>query len=82
LFDSDLKPFVLEVNASPSMSAENPEDRQLKTSLLQDVLTIVDPWHERTTPDLPASVGGFDLIYNNGIITTTAILGLANPHLT
>eukprot|EP01105_Mastigella_eilhardi_P017585 TRINITY_DN4042_c0_g1_i2.p1 TRINITY_DN4042_c0_g1~~TRINITY_DN4042_c0_g1_i2.p1 ORF type:complete len:353 (+),score=104.14 TRINITY_DN4042_c0_g1_i2:106-1059(+) len=63
LIDSDLKPWVLEVNASPSMTAENPEDYKLKTTLLQDVLYIVDVENKRPHTAMPEEhVGGFDLV--------------------
>eukprot|EP00232_Nephroselmis_pyriformis_P002460 CAMPEP_0182908730 /NCGR_PEP_ID=MMETSP0034_2-20130328/35368_1 /TAXON_ID=156128 /ORGANISM="Nephroselmis pyriformis, Strain CCMP717" /LENGTH=377 /DNA_ID=CAMNT_0025044927 /DNA_START=138 /DNA_END=1268 /DNA_ORIENTATION=+ len=42
MMDDDLKPWLIETNASPSMSADTPEDRALKFGLLDDVLSIVD----------------------------------------
>ena len=42
LFDSDLKPWLIEVNAYPSMTASTKEDHILKTSLLDDTFTIID----------------------------------------
>ncbi|XP_015266992.1 PREDICTED: probable tubulin polyglutamylase TTLL9, partial [Gekko japonicus] len=42
LIDQDLKPWLLEVNASPSLTASSPEDYELKTHLLEDTLNIVD----------------------------------------
>jgi hypothetical protein len=40
LLDSDLKPWLLEVNVSPSLSSSSPLDRRLKTCLMADVLTL------------------------------------------
>jgi tubulin polyglutamylase TTLL9 len=51
LFDSSLKPWLLEINArlnhflhffSPSMTANTPSDFELKCGLLDDVFTILD----------------------------------------
>jgi len=42
LLDKDLKPWLLEVNGSPSMSANTEADNELKCGLLDDVFTIVD----------------------------------------
>ena len=42
LLDSNLKPWILEVNASPSMTANTPQDFELKCNLLDDAFTIID----------------------------------------
>jgi len=42
LFDVNLKPWLLEVNGSPSMTANTPEDYELKTSLLDDTFNILN----------------------------------------
>ena len=42
LIDKDLKPWLLEINASPSMTANTPSDFELKCGLIDDVLTIID----------------------------------------
>lgn len=42
MIDSDLKPWLIEVNGSPSMTANTPIDRNLKLGLLDDTLTIVN----------------------------------------
>lgn len=43
LLDQNLRPWLLEVNASPSLSATTPEDRILKVRLINDVLNTVVP---------------------------------------
>ena len=43
LIDSNLKPWLLEVNASPSLSTTTDADRILKTELLHDIFEIVFP---------------------------------------
>uniref|UniRef100_A0A803XPC8 Tubulin--tyrosine ligase-like protein 9 n=1 Tax=Meleagris gallopavo TaxID=9103 RepID=A0A803XPC8_MELGA len=42
LIDQDLKPWLLEVNASPSLAASSQEDYELKCHLLEDTLHVVD----------------------------------------
>jgi tubulin polyglutamylase TTLL9 len=65
LFDASLKPFILEVNASPSMTAENPRDYHLKSTVLNDTLDLVDIDGKRAEPDqLFESYGGFDLVFS------------------
>ena len=41
LLDQDLKPWLLEVNHSPSFTTDTPFDRKIKAELLTDVLNIV-----------------------------------------
>ena len=41
LIDSNLKPWILEVNISPSLSSSSPFDKNVKTMLVWDALTIV-----------------------------------------
>jgi len=57
LIDANLRPWLLEVNASPSLGATTEEDRILKTELLQDTFAVVvssqfansnDPKHNGT----------------------------------
>ena len=43
LMDSNLKPWLLEVNASPSLTTTTEMDRKLKMQLLQDTFEIVVP---------------------------------------
>ena len=42
LLDENLKPWLIEINASPSLTASNREDYELKYGLLTDVLNIID----------------------------------------
>jgi D-alanine-D-alanine ligase-like ATP-grasp enzyme len=42
LIDDNLKPWLIEVNGSPSMRANTPQDRLMKCGIIDDVLTIVD----------------------------------------
>jgi len=43
LIDAQLKPWLLEVNASPSLTTTTTADRVLKTALISDLLDIVMP---------------------------------------
>lgn len=74
LIDSSLRPWLLEINASPSLTATTEEDRLLKLRLINDTFNIVTPpnlgemdgrrisaaWCEEPV------VGGFDCIYDEG----------------
>jgi tubulin polyglutamylase TTLL1 len=45
LVDQNFKPWLIEVNASPSMGTTSETDHQLKTCLVNDLLNIVIPPH-------------------------------------
>lgn len=51
LIDSNLKPWLIEVNASPSLTTTTEIDRILKMNLLTDVFNIVVPpeWQEENS---------------------------------
>lgn len=63
MFDCNLKPWIIEVNASPSLTASNRTDHELKVGLLEDMLHIVDMEGKRTGNE--KRVGGFDLIWDD-----------------
>ncbi len=42
MLDETLKPWLIEVNASPSMTATTPSDYKMKVGLLDDLFTIID----------------------------------------
>ena len=48
LIEDNLKPWLIEVNASPSLSTTTESDRILKMNLMKDVFSIVIPpdWTE------------------------------------
>ncbi|XP_064640679.1 probable tubulin polyglutamylase TTLL9 isoform X2 [Lineus longissimus] len=69
LFDSDLKPWLVEINASPSLTASNKDDYDLKFGLMEDVLNIIDM--EGRLSGKEKRVGGFDLIWEDGPIMAT-----------
>merc|ERR1711971_23827 len=45
IVDEDLKPWLLEVNLSPSMQADSPLDWQIKSSLLADAFNLIGIRH-------------------------------------
>lgn len=70
LIDDDLKPWLIEVNASPSLTANTDDDYNFKCDLLHDTMDIVDLDNKLTGDEL--SVGGFDLVYDGGIVQNEA----------
>jgi len=84
MLDDVLTPWLIEVNASPSISADTKEDHKLKVGVLSDLLTIIDC--EKNLTGTEAHVGGFDLVYQNGPIKhegaseITSYLGAQNHH--
>ena len=60
LLDDNLKPWLIEINASPSMTANTPADYDTKMGLLEDVYTILDI--EKILTGNEEQIGGFDLI--------------------
>lgn len=42
MIDANLKPWLIEINGSPSMTANTQVDRVLKVGLLDDTLTIIN----------------------------------------
>ena len=43
LIDNDLKPWLIEVNASPSLTSTTTSDRIMKSKIIKDTLRIVVP---------------------------------------
>eukprot|EP01041_Mallomonas_annulata_P008581 gene8581-17702_t len=84
IIDQDLKPWLLEVNASPSLSANTREDYLMKTEMLHGMLDVVDM--EQVLRGDEEHVSGWDVIYDNGYIEIdpaqcgyTTFLGAAVP---
>ncbi|GLC33111.1 hypothetical protein PLESTB_000369300 [Pleodorina starrii] len=66
MIDSNLKPWLIEVNASPSLTASDKTDWVLKTAMLEDLLDIVDLEGKREAGKVDLRMGGFDLIWDGG----------------
>ncbi|XP_076759750.1 putative tubulin polyglutamylase TTLL9 [Xylocopa sonorina] len=69
LLDEDLTPWLLEVNASPSLTGTDAEDYRLKFDLLDDTLNVLD--FEGCFSGRETRIGGFDLLWNDGPVWTT-----------
>uniref|UniRef100_A0A8D3CB34 Tubulin--tyrosine ligase-like protein 9 n=1 Tax=Scophthalmus maximus TaxID=52904 RepID=A0A8D3CB34_SCOMX len=64
LLDQNLKPWLIEVNASPSHMPSSQEDYEMKYRLLDDTLNVVDMEGRLTGKE--KRVGGYDLMWNDG----------------
>ena len=69
MIDSDLKPWLIEVNASPSLTASTDIDRTLKMAVIHDTFQIVVPpdWQDESSKhgantSRETQVGNFSLI--------------------
>merc|ERR1719373_412946 len=87
LIDHNYKPWLLEVNASPSLTANTVQDYDMKFGMLDDVMTVLDMEKYLTGTEL--QIGGFDLLYRDGMrygppegSLCTSYLGCANNRLT
>jgi tubulin polyglutamylase TTLL9 len=66
MIDAELKPWLIEVNASPSLTANTREDYLMKTEMLHGMLDVVDM--EGMLSGTEEHVSGWDLVYDNGYI--------------
>jgi len=87
LIDTDYRPWLLEVNASPSLTANTVADYEMKFGMLDDALSVIDV--EKNLSGTEYQVGGFDLLYRDGVrfgppegSVFTSYLGCANNRLT
>ena len=71
MIDNHLKPWIIEVNASPSLTASSPTDYDLKFGLLEDVLHVIDLEGRLTGEE--KRIGGFDLLWNDGPVSADEI---------
>ena len=75
LIENSLKPWLIEVNASPALSTTTDSDRKLKMSVMESVFQIVIPpeWHDEnskhgTNMCKESTVGSFKVIIDEGQI--------------
>ncbi|XP_069382159.1 probable tubulin polyglutamylase TTLL9 isoform X2 [Paralichthys olivaceus] len=69
LLDQNLKPWLIEVNASPSHTPSSQEDYEMKCRLLEDTLNVVDmegSFYLIRLTGKEKRVGGYDLMWNDG----------------
>lgn len=64
MIDSSLKPWLVEVNASPSLTSDSSDDYDMKFRMSEDMLCAVDV-EGYFNGETPYTVGGFDLILDN-----------------
>ncbi|SCO67758.1 tubulin tyrosine ligase-like protein 1, putative [Plasmodium vivax] len=64
LIDSNLKPWLIEVNSSPSLSANTQEDYTLKFNMLDELMCLIN-LEQYPLPETDR-VGDFDCIYRAG----------------
>jgi len=71
LLDDSCKPWLVEINASPSLSTTTKKDKELKMDVLRSIYEIVVPedWGDELgkygTNTCPLSrVGGFSILYD------------------
>jgi tubulin polyglutamylase TTLL1 len=77
IIDNNLKPWLIEVNASPSMAYTTTNDRIMKSSLVDDIINIVmSPsgfpdvrWNKTPAKE---SFGKFDLLYDEELAMAEA----------
>ncbi len=85
LIDSNLKPWLIEVNASPSLTASTVSDRIMKTMLLNDTFEIVfgTEFPEKQfkdykyEPDKNMDQNGYELVYDElagGEVNPTSVV--------
>ncbi|XP_057686425.1 probable tubulin polyglutamylase TTLL9 isoform X1 [Corythoichthys intestinalis] len=64
MLDENLKPWLIEVNASPSLTPSSQDDYEMKYRLLEDTLNVVDM--EGRFSGKETRVGGYQLMWNDG----------------
>lgn len=86
LIDSNLKPWLIEVNASPSLSDTTLEDKALKKALINDVFNIVIPgdWLKSranvgTDTCKEQEVGSFEVLYDEAATKQKSQQGSKRP---
>ena len=71
LIDDNCKPWLIEINASPSLTTTTQKDKQLKMDVLRSIYEIVIPedWGDEagkcgTNTCTSNRVGGFSILYD------------------
>jgi hypothetical protein len=76
LIDQDLRPWLIEVNASPSMSRDSALDYRVKDSMIQDTISLVDP------PAFDrAAVARVMKRRMSDVASSKFVMGRSDPHL-
>ncbi|XP_064397984.1 polyglutamylase complex subunit TTLL1-like isoform X2 [Halichondria panicea] len=75
IIDTELKPWLIEVNASPSLAYTTASDRIMKSCLINDIINIILPptglpeWSKIPSRE---SLGKFDLLYDEELAQADA----------
>ncbi|KAG5313355.1 TTLL9 polyglutamylase, partial [Acromyrmex insinuator] len=69
LLSDDLRPWLLEINASPALTGTDNEDQRLKSDLVDDVLNVLD--FEGCFSGHETRIGGLDLLWDDGPVWTS-----------
>ncbi|XP_077266640.1 putative tubulin polyglutamylase TTLL9 [Temnothorax americanus] len=69
LLSDDLRPWLLEINASPALTGTDNEDQRLKSDLVDDVLNVLD--FEGRFSGHETRIGGLDLLWDDGPVWTS-----------
>ena len=71
LIDANCKPWLVEINASPSLTTNSKTDKEIKMNLINDVYKIVipDDWNDDSTKSGTntcqlTQVGDFTVLYD------------------
>ncbi|KAH0791486.1 Tubulin-tyrosine ligase family protein [Histomonas meleagridis] len=85
LIADDLKPWLIEINASPSLDANTEDDYDLKFTLLNEMLDLVQMFQRLSPSQMPYHYGGYDLAWNGNPVmtvaesTVTSFIGCISP---
>jgi len=86
LIDANLKPWLLEINASPSLTDTTVEDKTLKKALINDVFNIVMPgdWLKTkanvgTDTCKETQVGSFSVLYDEANLRAKTLAQIKKP---
>jgi tubulin polyglutamylase TTLL1 len=74
IIDQNIKPWLIEVNASPSLTSTTSSDRIMKFKLISDIINIVIPNGDvpdvkNNKPISKEALGNFDLLYDEELAT-------------
>ena len=70
MLDESLKPWLIEANSSPALTATSRSDFELKCQMLIDTLDVLDLEGKRSGTE--TQVGGYDLVWEDGVPAAVA----------